>query len=178
MNAVLKTPAEPNALPAPEATAPAFCIDSDRAADWLLKQLAALDAETALIRAQADASIKRLQSDREGLLYQFGAQLEAYAAQQVQADKRGRKSIILAHGTLAFRTVPVSVRVSDPAAAIEAARVFDMPDMVETRQVLDTARYQKAAQLALQRQGCLLPGVEVTPARASFSIKFGGKEEE
>jgi phage host-nuclease inhibitor protein Gam len=155
-----------------------FAIDTEARADWLLTKLAALDAEGALLKAQADAAVKRLQSDRESLLFRFGAELEAFAAQQVQADRKGRKSVILPHGTLAFRTVPASVRVSDPAAAIEAAKQFDMPNMVETREVLDTARYQKAAQQALQRQGCLLPGVEVTPARASFSIKFGGKGKE
>ena len=50
---------------------------------------------------------------------------------------------------------------------------------VETREMLDTARYQKAAQVALEELGSLLPGVEVTNTRETFSIKFGkdAKEE-
>ena len=155
--------------------APAFSINSDSAADWLLKQIAALDAERDLLVSQHQAAVKRVDSDRESLLHVYGEQLQAYAAQKVAADKRGRKSCILAHGTLAFRTVPASIKVSDPAAALHAAKQLDMPDMVFTVETLNMERYRKAAHVAIERQGCLLPGVEFLPAREAFSVRFGGK---
>ena len=172
----MTTFAEPTTEPIITPAAPIFCIDSDCAADWLLKQLAALDAESALLTQQHQAAVKRVDSDRAGLLHLYGEQIEAYAAQKVAQDKRSRKSIILPHGTLAFRSVPACIKISDPAAAMEAAKQFSMPNMVRTVETLDTARYQKAAQCALEAQGAILPGVEVLPARESFSIKFGAKE--
>ena len=166
----------------PTQDAAPFCINSDDRADWLLTKLAALDAEAALLKAQADAAVKRVNSDRESLLHRFGGELEAFAAQRVAQDKRGRKSIILPHGTLAFRCVPVGVKITEPDEAIRYANLNGLPDMVkvETRETLDTTRYQKAAQLLLERDGELLPGVELTPARVAFSMKFGssGKREE
>ena len=170
----MNTVPEPNTVPEQSA----FCIDSDSAADWLLKQIAALDAERDLLLAQHQAAVKRVDSDRESLLHVYGEQLQAYAAQKVAGDKRGRKSCILAHGTLCFRTVPASIKVSDPAAALHAAKQMDMPDMVFTVETLNTARYQKAAQVAIERQGCLLPGVEFTPSREAFAIKFGRSAKE
>jgi len=121
----MNTVTEPTTVPALTASVqPAFCIDSESSADWLLKQLAALDAERALLTRQHQAALQRVESDRESLLYLYGQQLEAWAAQQVQADRRGRKSCILPHGTLAFRTVPASVHISDLAAALQAAKMY------------------------------------------------------
>ena len=164
----------------PTQDAAPFCINSDDRADWLLTKLAALDAEALLLRAQADAAVKRVNSDRESLLHRFGGELEAFAANRIAQDRRGRKSIILPHGTLAFRCVPAGVRITEPGEAIRYANMNGLPDMVkvETRETLDATRYAKAALRLLELGGDLIPGVELTQARQAFSVKFGGGKKE
>ena len=55
-----------------------FQIDSDRAAEWLLRKLANIEAEKARVTAQAAAIVKSLDADAERLRFLFGSQLEAY----------------------------------------------------------------------------------------------------
>ena len=159
-----------------EQSAPTFCINSDSTADWLLKQVAAYDAEEKLLKEQHEAAIKRVHSDKESLLHLYREQLESYIAQKIAEDKRGRKSVILPHGTCALRTVPARLKLTDMQQAMEWAKQAAMPDMFKTVEAFDAERYQQAAQCALETQGAILPGVEVLPARESFSIKFGAKE--
>jgi hypothetical protein len=152
-----------------------FHIDSERAADWLIGKYAAIDAEIALLRSQADAAVRRLQSDREGLEHLYQSEFEAFARAAIAADKRGRKSIILPHGTCALRTVPASVRVTDATSALIWCRE-NRPDLVKVREEADTREYLRIAQEEMQQSGEVLPGVEVVPERESFTVRFGSKE--
>src|SRR5947209_5050438 len=95
--------------------AEAFTIDSDRAAEWLLRKLANLESEKARVQAQAAAIVKALDSDAERLNYLYGAQLEHYCRAKMEQG-RG-KSVRFLQGTCAFRTVPAGVRVADAGAA-------------------------------------------------------------
>lgn len=148
-----------------------FRITDDAAADWLLKQYSCIDAEIALIQAQAAAAVKRLQSDRESLERLYQSELEEYTRQRLQMDKRGRKSIILAHGTLAFRTVPAGLKIVDEQAALEWA--IENERCLETVRVLDKNIFRVIATDTVNATGEILPGVEYVGERESFSIKFG-----
>jgi len=44
--------------------------------------------------------------------------------------------------------------------------------MLKTVQTLDIDVYRAAADHALERSGTLLPGIETTPERESFSVRF------
>ncbi len=158
----------------PEAST--FCIDSDRAADWLLARYAAIDAEIALVEAQAADVVKRLRSDRERLEYLFGGQLEQYVRQRLAADPAGRRSLILLHGTCQFRTVPASVKVYEPTVALLWAREH-RPDLVltTTREEVDTHAYREIAVAALETTGEILPGCMQSAAKETFTLKFGSK---
>lgn len=155
---------------------PAFCIKDDATADWYVAKLAAIDAETALLKAQYEAAVKRLQNDRESLEYQFGGQLEAYIKAKIEASDGRKKSLILPHGTCAFRTVAAKIALADVAAA----EVFAIEDD-ETQHCFESRflplAYKQYAEEWLQKTGELLPGVEQVPARESFSIRFGKKGE-
>lgn len=161
-----------------EEVKPEFCIDRDSAADWLLQKYAALDAEIALITAQAQEMVKRLQADRQRLEHLYQGQLEAYIRQRIREDKRGRKSLILPHGTVGFRTVPASVRIVDEHIARVYAEQTKMPNAIVVTELLRAGVYRALAKKALEETGELLPGIEYVPDRESFHIKQGQKEEQ
>lgn len=161
----------------PAESKPEFHILTDSAADWYLKQMACYDAEIALLRTQAEAAIKRVQSDKEGLVNLYGAELEAYIGQKIVLDKRGRKSVILPHGTCQFRTVPASLKLADSTAAMEYACRELAEEAVWQPARLSTIGYIEQAEKALKETGELLPGVERVEARESFSIRFGKDKE-
>ena len=88
------------------------------------------------------------------------------------ADPYGYRSLIVPHGTLAFRAVPASVKVADPTSALIWARQH-RPDLVKQREDVDARAYQEIAANALRDTGEILPGCERTEAREMFSLKFG-----
>lgn len=161
-----------------EEVKPEFCIDSDSAADWLLQKYAALDAEIVLITAQAQEAVKRLQADRQSLEHLYQGQLEAFVRERIADERRGRKSLILPHGTVGFRTVPASVRIVDEQVARVYAERTKMPNAILVTELLRTGVYGALAKKALEETGELLPGIEYVPERESFHIKQGKKEEQ
>lgn len=150
-----------------------FQINNEEAADWYVSKLAAITSEMSLLHAQHEQRMTRLQSDLKCLQNLFQHQAEQWARQQIARDKRGRRSIILPHGTLQLRLVPGGVKVSDVAAAMEFA-LQSRPEAVRTVQSLDTTAYRQWAESRLAVDGEIIPGVEYLPDRESFSIKFGG----
>ena len=152
-----------------------FVIDSMDKADWYLKKLAELDAEEALIKEQSSKMIERVRTNRECLQALFSQQLETFARAQVEKNGKGRKSIILFYGTLAFRTVPSRLTIKDDREALDHAR-SEKRDFYQLKEVLDTQGYLKYAKEQLEQTGEILPGTERTEERESFSINFGRKE--
>ncbi len=151
----------------------AFCIDSDRAANWLLRKLGNIEAEKARVQAQAAAIIKALDADAERLQHLYGAQLEYYCRERI-AQGRG-KTVRFLQGTCSLRAVPAAVRVADMGAALHYASE-NLPEVVRITRTLDGRAYADRAQKELKASGALLPGVEICPARESFSVKFGKTE--
>jgi phage host-nuclease inhibitor protein Gam len=149
-----------------------FHITTDEAANWLLGKLANIEAEKARVRAQAEKITKQLDADAEGLRFLYAAELETYVKAKLAATGGRRKSVHFLQASCAFRTVPARLTVSDQAAALEWARET-LPAAVATRETLDSAAYLKTAQAKAEETGELLPGVEIAPARESFSVSFG-----
>jgi phage host-nuclease inhibitor protein Gam len=160
---------DPEARPEPSGNSEEFRINSDRAAEWLLRRLGNIEAENARVQAQAAAIVKALESDAESLRFLYAGQLEAYCREKI-AQGRG-KTVRFLQGTCAFRTCPPGLRISDQGAALHFA-IESLPKAVKTVTTLDTAAYREAAQRELQETGVVLPGLEVTPARESFHVKF------
>jgi len=162
-------------LPDTETTAEAetFEINSDAAANWLLRRLANLEAEKARVTAQATAIVKQLESDAERLRFLFGSQLESYCRGKMEQG-RG-KTVRFLQGSCFFRTVPAGVRIADTGAALQFAQET-LLGAVKSVRTLDTTVYRELAEKHLQETGEVLPGVETTLARESFSVKFGKAE--
>src|SRR5579862_2345346 len=141
--------------PTQEATSEVFTIDSDAAANWLLRKLANIEAEKARVQAQAAAIVKALDADAERLNYLFGAQLEHYCREKI-AQGRG-KTVRFLQGTCSLRTVPTGLRICDQSAALAFAQ-NGLTSVIRHVATLDAAGYRELATKHLHETGELLPG--------------------
>jgi phage host-nuclease inhibitor protein Gam len=153
--------------PGSNSALPAFCIDSEERAEWLLRKLSTIQAEKARITEQAKKRTAELDADYTRLLGRFSSDLEAWARQE--AERRRRRSVTLLHGTLAFRTVPASLRVGDPSDALTTAKAV-IPTAVQTIEQIDRKAFLEFAKQHFATTGELLPGIERTEARETFGI--------
>lgn len=147
-----------------------FHIDSAERADWLLKKLMHLDAEKATITAMAAQRIEELEADKNRLMGRFSGELEAWAREE--AERRRRQTVTLSYGSVSFRKVASRLTVTSEADAITTARAV-LPEAIQTVEHFDKAAYLAHAKTTLETTGELLPGIETTEERTSFSIKFG-----
>jgi len=145
-----------------------FHIDTETAACWLLRKLANIDAEQKRVSMQAETIIAQLQADADGLRYKYEGELKEYVRRTLSAGGNRRRSITLLQGTCAFRTIPAGFRIYDNAAALDHAMAH-VPDAVDTICVLSPVAYRRV----VEETGEILPGIETTPERESFSIRFG-----
>lgn len=153
---------------------PVFRIDSEDAANWYLRRLANIEAEKSRVQAQAALIVKQLDADAENLRFIYDADLQEWTRAELSRRGNRRKSLALLQGTACFRSVPPSLKISDPAAALAYA-LSCVPAAVTARPTLDADKYRQAANEALQN-GEILPGVETVPAREAFSVKFANKD--
>jgi phage host-nuclease inhibitor protein Gam len=154
-----------------------FTIDSEDKANWLLRKVANLEAEEARVKAQADSILLGLKTERSGLMNRFGAELEQWTKAQIEAKGGKTKTLKLLQGNLSFRTVPAGLRVGELTDALTTAKAV-CPSAVLTVEQLDRKAFLDHATELFEQTGELLPGIERTEARESFSMKFGGKKGE
>ena len=74
------------------------------------------------------------------------------------------------YGTLAFRSVPARLEIADAQAAADVALTLGLVKPASA----DLTAYKKRAEEALRETGELLPGVALTEARESLSVKVPG----
>jgi hypothetical protein len=99
------------------------------------------------VQAQAREIIAALDADAARLRGLYEAELRDFACQRL-AERGGRaKTLRLLQGTVAFRTVPASLRVADAEAALPHARALGC-----TRTEVDACAYRQAAEKALTVQ--------------------------
>lgn len=153
---------------ATQATGETFMVTDADSAAWVLRKIAAREAEIALVKAQAAEIVKGLQSGLESFKGRFEPQLEAWARVELEKTGGKTKTVKTLGGNLAFRTVPAGIEITDTGSAAEVALTLGLVKPAP----VDLAAYKKAAQAALEERGELLPGVELRPARESFSIRF------
>ena len=162
----------------PTAEAPSFVIDSREKADWLLKKLAAIEAEEKLITEQSQKMLEQLRSDRESLMGRFVAELESFT--RGETDGGRRKSLTLFHGTVGFRTVPARLVVENQEDALQTARLL-APEAITTvpaQEKLDTRALVEAAKTALETTGEVWPGLKMTESEERFTIKTSATRKE
>ena len=168
-------PAEPivESLPTLPATAEPFMVNDEKSANWYLRKLANITGEQQRVQAQAAQIIAQLQNDADCLKRLYEGELKEYVRRTLEANGNRRRSITLLQGTCAFRTVPAGVRLTDTNAALRFAR--ECGGMLKTVETLDAEAYRIAAARDLESGGELYPGMETTPERESFSVRFGSK---
>lgn len=137
-------------------------------AQWVVGLMVEADAAIERHQAQAAARLAELKGRRERLTARFGAELEAWAKEE--SERRGRRSVTLLTGTVAFRKVPGRLSIADADDAQCGARQIGLGEAFETREVFLPAVYREAAQAHLEETGELLPGIEQIPERDSMSV--------
>ncbi len=153
-----------------------FHVVDEKTANWLLRKLANLEAERLRIEEQARKMISAVRTDYDELMRRYGDELEAWARQEM-LDHGGRKKTVHTwQATLAFRTVPAALKLTDPDAALRYAREH-APQHIQTIEKLNTAAYRDDAARRLSETGELLPGMDRIPETESFTIRFGRKED-
>lgn len=140
--------------------------------NWYARKIRNLENEKVTIQTQAKEMLRDLDRDITRLEFMYGQQVQTYV--RAELDRRGGhgKTLKLWQGTAVFRTLPASLRVRSAQAAIEHARAQGW-DAIKTTETLDVDRYKKEAAAARQETGELLPGMELTEERESFTIRFG-----
>jgi phage host-nuclease inhibitor protein Gam len=155
-----------------ETTQIEFHIDSDTAADWLLRKLANIEAEQKRVQAQAAEMVRQLEQDAARLRHLYESELLDYCRRKMAEKGNRRRSVTFFQGSVSFRSVPASVKVSDPAIALAYAQENGLP-AVKTAVTLDAAAYRAAADAHMQETGELLPGMETTPEHEAHRLTFG-----
>ena len=150
-----------------------FHVDSDRAAEWVLRILANNAAEKTRITAQSQEMIAALEADSASLLYRHGAELEHYCREKIAAEGNRRKSVRFLQGTCSFRYQGPAVRLKDHAAALLWAKE-NAPALVSVESVerVDTEAFRQQAEQIRNTTGELLPGVEYSEGGDLFSMSF------
>ena len=152
----------------------AFTIQTREHCDWYMKKVAALNAEEALITAQAEKMLARVRSDRESLQGRYQGQLESFVRGELERTKSKKRSIVFFHGTAQFTSVAPRLVIESEADALTTAAMLLPAALVE---VPATVKLDKKALLSYAAQkfeetGELIPGVGRTEASERFAIKF------
>jgi len=121
LEALETAPARENEAFQPEGTTEAapFVPDTADKVDWVLGRIADARARAARIRENAELMARDADRQAEGLEWQFGPALQAFAREQLTGKK---KSLRLFHGVIGYRTKPAGVTVGDEGAAIVWAK--------------------------------------------------------
>ena len=148
-----------------------YVADTEQRVDWVLEgiqvqdaAIAALGLRLSAITANLTSMIKDHEQRRAWKLARFGSDLQVFAAQQLEGKKaRTYKS---PYGSLSFRTVAGSLKITDPEAALAWAEA-NAPEAVKTVKSVKVSEIDKAAELP----GCF----ERTEPRDAFYIKTGAE---
>ena len=103
---------------APAENPAAFVPTDAGGVDWVLAKIAAYRVEAALIRENMGIMARTCDRKAEALLWKYNAPLQTYLRGELEGGKGKEKSKRLPHGLIGFRTPPVSVQVTSPAAVM------------------------------------------------------------
>lgn len=150
-----------------------FTVQTAEHADWVLKKIHAMDAELALVEAQARKMVKQIKSERERFAARFLPQVEAWALAELEASKGKKKSVALLHGTVQFTSTPARLTIENVADALQTARLVT-PGAITTETVekLDREALLSYAAEQFEATGEILPGLKRTEGGNRMSLRF------
>jgi phage host-nuclease inhibitor protein Gam len=138
-----------------------FAVEDEGSAAWVVDKLLAYDERAGRLKEQFLAMIKAIEADKARFERRFLPELEAWFDQQ---PRRG-KTLALLTGTLTKRTVPAAPTIVDEAK-VTAWAGEHLTEAFTIVQKLDTS----AVRNYVRETGEVVPGVEIRPARESFSV--------
>jgi phage host-nuclease inhibitor protein Gam len=157
---------------------PQFTVSDESAAEWVLERMSVEDAEIGALEARRAALLQNMEAmigDRKRRLgylhFRFDNELAEYARQHLA---KGKKTWTAPFGSVAFRTKPANVKVTDEEKALEAARTR-WPEAIKTTEKFLIASLPAAAKAMLLENPDEAPGagLEVVPEVETISIKTG-----
>jgi hypothetical protein len=142
---------------------PAFAVEDEKTATWLVGKLAERRATIARIKEQAAAMVRDAERDIEYLEWRFGPELEMWAAANLEGKK---KSVKLLTGTVGFRSQKGKLVVVDEAACLEWAR-----DNCPVAYVVEPRLVKTPIDDLFQKTGEIPPGCEYVEGGEKFYVK-------
>lgn len=164
---LMQAPCETEGEQAEQAPAPRWVPRTRQDAESILRKLAAIEAEEALVKAQAESILTDLRKRRERLMGYCSAFLEDFARNNLP---KGSKSVKLLHGTLQLVSRKARLDVTDEDAAKAAAQSLPACWSQPAPRFLKGVYLEWADQV--MSAGEPAPGVEIIPAGDDLRIKF------
>lgn len=157
-----------------------FAVTDEKSAEWVLERLQEQDASIAALNARESAILENIRSERrrienrrEGLLYRFKGELEAFARENLP---QGKKSWVCPYGTVAFRRTAARLKVADPEKALEWAEKMGYNDAIKTVREFQISKLDdsaKDAMMIVETSTREAAGLDISPETESVSIKTG-----
>jgi hypothetical protein len=91
----------------------AFHVCDASSANWLVRKIVEARQYGQRVKAWAELELRRAHRDEQFLLKRFGAELEAWARQQIGEQHDGRRSVNLPAGSIGFRVEPTRLAILD-----------------------------------------------------------------
>jgi len=161
------------------AEAPGFAVEDAKSAEWVLERLqeqdaliAALNAREKAIRENIDAERRRIEHRRNGLLYRFKGELEAFARDNLP---KGKKSWVCPFGVVQFRTQAARLKVADPEKALAWAKAYD-PDAVKVIEEFQISKLNPAFKSRMMEDSPSsreTAGLDLSPETETCQISTG-----
>lgn len=146
-------------------------IDSEDRASWLLRKLAALDAEEQRVKAQAEKILALVAAERENLMARFGEDLQVWVTEELQRQGGHSRTLCLLQGTIKLQHVPTHAELTDPAEALRFTQDSNLPCRFLFER-LDANAYRELALRVYRTKGEVLPGVKIVPAEDRCVLAF------
>ncbi len=104
------------------------------------------------ITAQAAEMVRQLDGDAQRLRHIYEGELLDYCRRRLAEKGNRRRSVTFFQGSVSFRSVPVSVKVSKPTEALVYVQDNSLP-AIKIVVTLDAAAYRAEAERHMQEMG-------------------------
>jgi hypothetical protein len=108
-----------------------FCIDSEAAANWLVRRVLESRAYADHVRDFGQRELHRAHREEATLMFLFGRQIERWTKDEIEKFKGRRKSLVLPAGVVGFRRQASRLVIDDDLAVMGWARK-NLPDAIQT----------------------------------------------
>src|SRR5438105_190248 len=94
----------------------AFCVIDAGSANWVVRKIVEARRYAKLVKAWAEAELRRAEREEEFFRFRFGGQLEQWARSELAMKHGNGQSISLPAGRIGFRLQPTRLDIEDETA--------------------------------------------------------------